>query len=224
MLCSHAVKKVSIKNKPELQEIDATTFLVGCELSKCTRVLGFTAAYATWQKLHPSARAHSHTMGIVPLGCWHQSLQYLALKPAQSSSKCIFLWLLWVLFCKALLLLTSTAHLSAGRQRLSHQKSAVQVLGDAPRLWQITRCLIRCDNMLLCELYIQHCTEIAPCHAVFGLWSPRPQRTRGAVPWIELLSRTVKSTFKKEVPPLPCWACHCISGYLHCLVSCFQRK
>lgn len=96
---------------------------------------------------------------------------YLALKPAKSSSKCIFLWLLWVLFCKALLLLTTTAHLSTVRQRLSHQKSAVQLLRDAPRLWQIIRCLIRCDNMLLCELYIQHCTEIAPCHAVFALGS-----------------------------------------------------
>lgn len=96
---------------------------------------------------------------------------YLALKPAKNSSKCIFLWLLWVLFCKAPLLLTTTAHLSAVCQRLSHQKSAVQVLRDVPCLWQIIRCLIRCDNMLLCELYIQHGTEIAPCHAVFALGS-----------------------------------------------------
>jgi len=26
-------------------------------------------------------------------------------------------------------------------------------------------------NMLLCKLYIQHYTEIAPCHAVFGVGS-----------------------------------------------------
>lgn len=92
---------------------------------------------------------------------------YLALKPAKSSSKPILLWLLWVLFCKALLLLTTSAHLSAVCQHLSHQKSAVQGMGDVPCLWQI----MGSDNMLLCELYIQHCTEIAPCHAVFALGS-----------------------------------------------------
>lgn len=97
MLCSHAVKKVSIKNKPERQEIDATTFLVGRELSKCTRVVGLTAVYPTWQKLCPSfctcpRPRHGHrapgTLASVPVS-------YLALKPAKSSSKCIFLWLLW---------------------------------------------------------------------------------------------------------------------------------
>lgn len=104
MLCSHAVKNASIKNKPERQEIDTTTFLVGRELSKCTRVVGFAAVYPTWQKLHPSARAPG-MLASVPAS-------YLALKPAKSSSKRIFLWLLWVLFCKAPLLLTTTAHLS----------------------------------------------------------------------------------------------------------------
>lgn len=167
-----------MKNKPKRQEIDATTFLVGRELSKCTRVVGFTAVLSHLAKASPFCTCPRPRDGHCAPGTLASNpANYLALKPAKSSSRRIFLWLLWGLFCKALLLLTTTAHLSAVRQRLSHQKSAVQVLGDVPCLWQRTRCLIRCDNMLLCELYIRHCTEIAPCHAVFALVTSSPVHT-----------------------------------------------
>lgn len=129
----------------------------------CVSHLAKASPFCACPRLRDGHRAPG-TLASVPAN-------YLALKPAKSSSKHIFLWLLWLLFCKALLLLTTTAHLFAVRQRLSHQKSAVQVIRDVPCLWQIVGCLITCDNMLLCELYIQHCTEIAPCHAVFAVGS-----------------------------------------------------
>lgn len=129
----------------------------------CVSHLAKASPFCTRPRLRDGHRAPGTLASV--------SANYLAFKPAKSSSKRIFLWLLWVLFCKALLLLTTTAHLSAVRQCLSHQKSAVQVIGDVPCLWQIVGCLITRDNMLLCELYIEHCTEIAPCHAVFAVGS-----------------------------------------------------
>lgn len=155
----------------------------------------------------------------------------MALKPGKSSSKCLFFvcfltafgfgFVGFFFFAKHC---CSTAHLSAISQRRSHKKSAVQAIGDVQCLRQAVGCLRTCCSVSSTSALYRH--SAVPCR-VWGRLCYRRSSSAphfSNVPQTKLLDRTIRLTFTKEAPPLPRWASRCISGYLHCLVSCFRRK